>query len=45
MHMQLHFEIYHNGPNDPKGNEYNLQYGDVRGDVLPLPHALTPAAV
>ena len=26
---ELHFQIYHNGPNDPKGNEfYNLHYGD-----------------
>ena len=33
------------GPMIPNEIKYNLHYGDVRGDVLPPPQALTPAAV
>ena len=33
------FQSYHNVPNDPKEIEYNLHYGEVRGDVLRPPHA------
>ena len=32
------YQIYHNGSYDPPKKEYNLHYGDVRGDVLSRPH-------
>ena len=33
------------GPMIPKEKKYNLHYGDVRGDVLPLSHGTNKAAV